>query len=355
MPSDPERQIRLRLTGPGVDDGQVPLTVLSVKLDALQKSVYNVAAATTSGMLSARGRWTNEILERCELSLVEVKTGSLELLVEVPPERQMSMPHGRRPGPEGLRDFVKLTEAVAAENTSTIRAIIPDYGARVRSLKSLEALCPELDADYAVEVSGYNGAVLARLETATRRYLRATSWAEAGEEDYDTQAITGRLVMIRVGGRDQIAVVSNQREIRCSYPSELEGVISQLVAGSMVEVTGIARLDSQGIVQEISEVFSVDTVVLVPFRIKAFSWDNHRFILKRAVSCQPDFRNGLWVYECELLGLHAYAETREQALSDFHEEFAAIWDGIAQEKDDALAPDALALKAELLDLVERVE
>ncbi len=354
MPADPERQIRLRLTGPGVDDGHVPLTVLSVKLDALQRSVYNVAAAA-AGTLSVRGRWTNEIRERCELSLVEARAGSLELLVEVPPDPQMTMPHGRRVGPEGLRAFVKLTEAVAAGNTRELRRIIPDYGARLRSLKSLETLCPEPDADYAVEVSGHNGATPARLETATRRYLRATSWSDAGEEDYETQSITGRLVMIRVGGRDRIAILSNQREIRCSYPSELEGVISQLVAGSLVEVTGIARLDSQGIVQEISEVLSVDTVVLLPFRIKAFSWDNRRFILKRAISCQPDYRNGLWVYECELLGLHAYAETREQALSDFHEEFAAIYDGVALEEDKALAPDALALKAELLDLVERVE
>ncbi len=354
MQSNSERQIWLRLTGPGVEDGHIPLAVLSVKLDALQKSVYNVATAT-SGMLSARGRWTNEILERCELSLVEVKAGSLELLVEVPQDPQVSMPHGRRLGPDGLRDFVKLTEAVAAEDTSAIRTLIPGYGARLRSLKSLETLCPELDADYAVEISGHNGAAPARLDTAARRYLRATSRAEACEDDYDTQTIIGRLVMIRVGGRDQIAIVSDQREIRCSYPSELEGVISQLVAGSLVEVTGVGRLDSQGIVQEISEVFSVDTVGLLPFRLKAFSWDNRRFILKRTLSCQPDFRNGLWVYECELLGLHAYAETREQAFRDFHEEFAAIWDGVAQEEDKALAPDALALKAELLNLVERVE
>lgn len=354
MQSDPERQITLRLTGPEVDDGRVPLTVLSVKLDALQKSVYNVAAAT-SGTLSARGRWTNEIRERCELSLVQVKAGSLELLVEVPPDPQMSMPHRTRLGTDGLRDFVKLTEAVVAADSSAIRKILPDYGARLRALKSLETLCPEPDADYSVEVSRRNGSPPARLETATRQYLRETSWAGAGEEDFDTQAITGRLVMIRVGGRDQIAILSNQREIRCSYPSELEGVISQLVAGSLVEVTGVARLDSQGIVQEISEVFSVDTAVLLPFRIKKFSWDNRRFILKRTVSCQPDFRNGLWVYECERLGLHAYAETRERALLDFHEEFAAIWDGVAEEEDEALAPDALALKAELLDLVERVE
>lgn len=354
MQSDPKRQIVLRLTGPGVEDGRVPLAVLSVKLDALQKSVYNVAAAAV-GTLSGRGRWTNEIRERCELSLVETRPGSLELVVEIPPDLQMSMPHARRVGLEGLRAFLRLTDAVASEDTSEIRKVLPDYGARLRSLKSLEMLCPEPDADYAVEVSGNNGAPSARLEPATRRYLRAASRGGENEEDYDTQAITGRLVMIRVGGRDQISIVCDQREIKCFYPSELEGVISQLVAGSLVEVIGVARLDSQAIVQEISEVFSVDTIVLLPFRLKAFLWDDKRFILKSAVSCQPDFRSGLWVYECELLGLHAYAETREQAFRDFHEEFAAIWEGVAQERDEALAPDALALKTLLLNLVEKVE
>lgn len=351
---DPERQLCVRLTGPGVDDGKVPLTVLSVKLDALQKSVYNVAAAT-SGTLSARGRWTSEIQECCELSLVVVRAGSVELLVEVPPDPQTSMPHGRRCGPDGLSDFVKVVAAVAAKDSSEIRRILPDYGARLRSLKSIETLCPEPDSEYAVEISRRNGLGVTRLETATRQYLRETSWAAAGENDFETQAIIGRLVMIRVGGKDQINVVCDRREIQCSYPSELEGVISQLVAGSLVEVTGVARLDSQGVVKEISEVFSVDTVALLPFRLKAFSYNNRRFVLKRTVSCQPGFRNGLWVYECELLGLHAYAETREQAFRDFHEEFDAIWESIANEKDSALAPDAIALKVLLRDIVERVE
>ena len=68
--------------------------------------------------------------------------------------------------------------------------------------------------------------------------------------------------MIRVGGRDEIAVVSNQREIRCSYSSELEGMISQLVVGSLVEVTGIARLDAQGGVREFSQVLKVQVVCM---------------------------------------------------------------------------------------------
>ena len=87
------------------------------------------------------------------------------------------------------------------------------------------------------------------------------------------------------------------------------------------------------------------------FTVSEFKWKRRRFILKRPVDCQWSFVDGLYVYECEFLGLHSYAESQEEANADFQEEFAEIWDCIALEDGRRLAPDARVLKKRLRGLV----
>lgn len=106
--------------------------------------------------------------------------------------------------------------------------------------------------------------------------------------------------------------------------------------------------------KEIEEVHSIEPVRLFPFRLRQFSYKGRTFILHHPVTCVPDFRNGLWVYECEVLGLHSYHESRAQAFNDLHAEFAFIYDEYAMEDDAALASSGLKLKEALNHLVKEV-
>jgi hypothetical protein len=94
--------------------------------------------------------------------------------------------------------------------------------------------------------------------------------------------------------------------------------------------------------------------LLSPFPLREFEWENRKFILRRSVSCKPNFEDGLWSCECEEFGLYAYAETLEETLIEFHEDFAVIWDCIALEDDARLTLDAQSLKQRLLKLVKKV-
>jgi hypothetical protein len=55
------------------------------------------------------------------------------------------------------------------------------------------------------------------------------------------------------------------------------------------------------------------------------------------------------------LGIIAYGDSREEVIREFSEEFAVLWDVIAQEEDNLLTQDALSLKRKLIKLVRKVE
>ncbi|KAF5416902.1 MAG: hypothetical protein C5S48_01565 [Candidatus Methanogaster sp.] len=76
----------------------------------------------------------------------------------------------------------------------------------------------------------------------------------------------------------------------------------------------------------------------------SFHFNDRRFILREPVICSPEYRNNLWVYECPRYGLHAFSEDRQEALRQLGEEFAFLYEGLIDEPDEKLTPDAIELR-----------
>ena len=64
---------------------------------------------------------------------------------------------------------------------------------------------------------------------------------------------------------------------------------------------------------------------------------------------------GVWIERCDLLGIHAFGQSRAEAWEAFIDLFEADWDLVAQEKDTRLTRGAQTLKQTYLELVDTVE
>lgn len=84
-----------------------------------------------------------------------------------------------------------------------------------------------------------------------------------------------------------------------------------------------------------------------PFETCSFLWGDRNYLLRRPVQILSARQNGLWVFECPAYGLSAFSASREEALSQLQEEFAFLYDGLTEEPDEALTPDAVALRDRL--------
>src|ERR1700734_4064325 len=61
-----------------------------------------------------------------------------------------------------------------------------------------------------------------------------------------------------------------------------------------------------------------------------------------------------WCYESKPLAILAFGKSKQQAQDSFTEDFAVLWDAIAQAPDESLTGDAIAVKRAFHEIVESV-
>ncbi len=104
----------------------------------------------------------------------------------------------------------------------------------------------------------------------------------------------------------------------------------------------------------LTSVLDPDTEVR-PFETCSFLWGSHNYLLKHPVQILSARQDGLWIFECPVYGLSAFSASREEALSQLGEEFAFLYSGLMGEPDDALTPDAIALRDRLRSDVQQAQ
>jgi hypothetical protein len=173
--------------------------------------------------------------------------------------------------------------------------------------------------------------------------------------DSDEEVVVGELIKIHVdAGEDKITVRSQQRDIDCFYGDALRDQVANLIAGSLVQVTGYATLDSSQQIVKLHRMIDVEPVSMEPLRIGRFEHLGRVFALEAPIAVNIEYTDGLWVYHHPELNLWGYAARREDALRELHETFAYVYRDIAEESEDNLDAVARRLRERLLLLVPKV-
>ena len=279
-------------------------------------------------------------------------TGSLAVVAEVGEYTPELFDHL---GAKTIQQLHNTVAAIQTDGRQKIRELYPDRGQRARVLKSVQTLLPEEESDYTVLFETSHGQTLldAQVRSRFERIAREDFTATTEEE---IRILTGKLFLIEVDtGERHIGLRVNNRDIRCYYPQEYEDVIRDLIPGSLVEIEGRATLNDSGAVNKIEEILDARSVQLLPLYWTKIIYGNHQYKLRERVTINVDFRDGLWIHECESLGIMGYGPSRSESLNAFRMEFASCWDYVAQEDDANLTLDAQDLKKRLLALVELPE
>ena len=118
-----------------------------------------------------------------------------------------------------------------------------------------------------------------------------------------------------------------------------------------------ATLTESGALDRITEVLDfelLDSPDRPSYRPKKIKWGNKVFLLNQELRCRVSAEDSLWVVEYKPLGIRACGSSQEDAVAEFNEEFAMLWDEFRHAPDSSLTRDAIALKRRLTDLVREV-
>jgi len=89
--------------------------------------------------------------------------------------------------------------------------------------------------------------------------------------------------------------------------------------------------------------------------IRAVVYGNQVFHLRKPLTLHFHFEDSLCVCEFEPLHIFAHGKTVQEAFDAFQAEFAACWDGVAQEENSRLTIDARELRQQLSKRVASVQ
>ena len=163
-------------------------------------------------------------------------------------------------------------------------------------------------------------------------------------------------VELAIGDTPPISGVTRpSRELlrQLAGPAPVSARPSREIQLALIHARCLARFDEAG-KPDIQEIIDWDFVDSHPYRPAQIDWAERRFVLQHEIACAVTMEGNLWVVAYEPLHIYASGENREEALQEFAEEFASLWDVYASVPDDQLTQDAVLLKAKLRALVSEI-
>jgi hypothetical protein len=350
------RKVTLTFGGEAFADGRVPITLLAEKLKALQSLLFHAAATVNRDKLARRGQWANRYRDAVELRFTDSRMGSLVIEAELPAANAPALGEEYELGQQATDLACAFAESLNRSDAAALTRLVPDRQERALLLRAIESMSPDPAENYAISFA--NGSAKrpgVSLTGASRLQARMLLLQQALDETESAReaTIVGTLTKIHYDvGPQKIAVrVGPGNEVDCFYDDSLREQVSNLCAGSIVEVVGTATLDVEGRVKQIDAVTGVESVSMEPIRISGFEHGGRRYRLREAVPFSVEFADGVWAYNNDTLGIRGYAERREDALRELHEAFDFAYRDIGLVEESKLIGRAIEVKREFQRLV----
>jgi len=347
-------KLKLTFMGEGFPQGAVPLIIVASKLQALQQAVFHAAAAAGGHRGERRGLWYNRYRGAAELSFAAAHHSDLTIEAELAANPVLKDEFNI--GLDAVDLLFDVAVAIQQDDLSQLDNRL-DRMDRDYLIRALEGLMPNVGDQYQVKMENCRSDrhPSVTFDSTSRMRVRGIAVKVEQPFDSDEEVVVGELIKIHVdAGEDKITVRSQQRDIDCFYGDALRDQVANLIAGSIVQVTGYPTLDSSRQIIKLHRMLDVEPVSMEPLRIGRFESDGRVFVLKSPIAVNVEYTDGVWVYHHPELNLWGYATRREDALRELHQTFAYVYRDIAEEREDNLDAVARQLRERLLLLVPKV-
>ncbi|MBC7349635.1 MAG: hypothetical protein H5U05_06650 [Candidatus Aminicenantes bacterium] len=309
-----KRRIEIRFATKHLKDRRVSLMLTADIFMNLQRAVYMAGNNRIKRDPSIHGRYLESIRRELELFFIRAEPGSLTAIIEFPDKSATLFPDFPDFAEQVLDDLNKITCGIKEKNKDIIHNILQDPGHREKIIKLMSSIIPKKDSDYDLAIRFGSNPTIKSIEYPS------------------TEFITEVIGETKVAIKEPLEAII---QARCRAQMTEEGKI-----GKIIDVLDFELFEERD---------------LRPYRTEAIEWKSRIFELNHEIACDVKKEAALVIIEYEPLNIRAYNFSREEAILDFSEEFAMLWDIYAREQDKNLTPDALELKKQLHNLVKEVK
>jgi len=308
-----KRKIEIQLATKHLKDKRVSLMLTADIFMNLQRAVYVAGNNRINRDPSIPGRYLASIKRELELFFIRAEPGSLTATIEFPDKSATLFPDYPDFAEQVLDDLNRTLLGIKEKNKDLIHKIFQDPGHREKIIRFMSSIIPKKDSDYDLTIRfGSNPTVKS----------------------------------IEYPSTDFISELIGEAKIEIKEPRE-----------AVIQARCLAQIPEEGKpkVLDVLEYELFEEKDLRPYRTQTIEWEGRIFELNHEIACDVKKEATLIILEYEPLNIRAYNFSREEAISDFSEEFAVLWDIYAKEEDRNLTSDALELKKLMRNLVKEVK
>ncbi len=345
-PLNPVSSAELRVVGAETDDHTVSADILLRILNGLQRMAYLFAAADENVVFKERFKPSGELRQRYAIRCGALRAGSVALTLSLPAPQPMMDLFGTPQDVMGsLFDLYAAAQAASFERTQTL---LPDPRLRSRALYELQETLPKQGERWSLGLTVEGRGEIISSTESTRTI---SEWLAKPQAPDAAMTVTGELQRVYYDQRKiAIRYPFDGRIIDCSYTGgSVEDMLYE-VQHELVQVTGTCVLDSEGVPLRLTDVTSIHAVDLSPMTFERLRYDDRSLILTPPLTLTPhldDESSQLYVMMDEPLGVHVYAQTRDQLVEELAGQLSFLWDAYALEAPERLTEPARRLAEEL--------
>ncbi len=349
-PSPDQDGAELAIIGGETADHTVPAEVLVRALAGLQQIVYLMAAAAERKPIGDRFNPSEASRKRNALRCGVPKASSYAVPLSLTPQQSL-LPSS---DPTALDAAMNILLLASRGEWGAMAGLFshPKYLSRL--LPAILGMLPRPGERWGVALRV--GSDRVTLDDSASRSIRSYLASDAAEDA--TMTVTGEL--LRVDIEDHRLVIRypvTRQEIPCHCdPSVLGTVLRNYDVP--IQVTGLFTLDRKGHPIRLTGVTRVEPLDLSPMAFDHVEWGSRRLEIDPPLSLDPtmDEESGqLYVLSDEGLGIHVFAQTREQLADELSEQLIFQWDAYARESPDRLTPPARRLREALRSWIREDE
>ncbi|MGK5082982.1 hypothetical protein WDW37_06725 [Bdellovibrionota bacterium FG-1] len=337
----------IRLDGGMVSGNAVPAVVLAQTITGLQQLVFLMGADSEEIDVNERLKFSNQHRDEFTLMCEPPSAGSFVQNLHLKNEKVQGVFNG----------VMGLMTATTTDDQDSAKALIKNPIIRRRAFQAMAAVMPKEDDGVTLEFVHAGRSI----SVSGKEQKTLTKWIQAASTESAATTMTVKGVLVAANFQEQRVVIKyrpNNREIKCKYLPEIEDRLldARKVSSGLIEVTGEFTLDEKGFPQKLNNVFRIEPVNLSPIRLPQLKWKNRVFEFAQPMEFTPSLdaeTQQLYVIEDASLGLNVFSETREGLVQELSEQVAMLWDEYADEEDENLADDALAVAKKLRQAIKR--
>lgn len=349
-----EIDFQLRFKGNTAEYHQIPAAVLAESIEALQKIVYVLAMEHEQRQINERMRVPDDLANR------------YIVLCDIPAEGSYAMPFGIGSLSNNLitnqdltyvrNKFTDVLSSLEQLKAPSLLSLVIDSVLRKRLLAALRALLPKAGSGFSLILDDIRSTNKHSYIFDDRQVLHLRQAMESVDQTHILQTLTGRLEKIDFGERRlTIIYPPTNRSLQCTYDEGIEEMLYEN-RRALIQVTGIVTLDAEDNPQRMTDVQTISYLDLSSFEVENLDFESFslRFRIPQSLPITLDESQQLLQITNDELGIHVFAEQREQLWEELREQIAMLWTEYAKEKDELLSKPALDLKRRLLLAIEEV-